>query len=91
MIKNVRESLAGRVGILTLCGLSQMEKSGIAFEENKDNHVFSNHHTKNKGGPTSMSVPPLNNIIFHLTFSDKSLFIIRTAFIFCIISAPFPP
>lgn len=33
MIKNVRESLAGRVGILTLCGLSQREKSGIAFED----------------------------------------------------------
>ena len=33
-----------------------------------------------------MSIPPLNNIIFHLTFSDKSLFIIRTAFIFFLLT-----
>ena len=33
MMKNVRESLAGRVGILTLYSLSQREKAGIKFEE----------------------------------------------------------
>ncbi len=32
MMKNVRESLAGRVGILTLYSLSQREKAGITFE-----------------------------------------------------------
>lgn len=33
MMKNVRESLAGRIGILTLYSLSQREKAGIKFEK----------------------------------------------------------
>lgn len=33
MMKNVRESLAGRIGILELYSLSQREKSGVLFDE----------------------------------------------------------
>jgi predicted AAA+ superfamily ATPase len=33
MMKNVSESLAGRLGLLTLLGLSLREKNGIAFDE----------------------------------------------------------
>lgn len=36
MMKNVRETLVGRVGILELYGLSQREKSGLIFEEELD-------------------------------------------------------
>ena len=36
MMKNVRETLAGRVGILELYGLSKNEKDGIVFENNLD-------------------------------------------------------
>lgn len=36
MIKNVRESLAGRIGILELYSLSQREKSGVQFDEQND-------------------------------------------------------
>lgn len=36
MMKIVRETLAGRVGILELYSLSQREKNGIAFEEELD-------------------------------------------------------
>jgi predicted AAA+ superfamily ATPase len=33
MMKNVTESLAGRIGVVRLCGLSLREKYGIAFDE----------------------------------------------------------
>ena len=36
MMKNVRESLAGRIGILELYSLSAREKAGVAFEEELD-------------------------------------------------------
>ena len=36
MMKNVRETLAGRVGILTLYSFSQREKSGLNFETELD-------------------------------------------------------
>ncbi|MBR6410454.1 MAG: ATP-binding protein [Clostridia bacterium] len=36
MMKNVRETLAGRVGILTLYSFSQREKSGLGFETELD-------------------------------------------------------
>ena len=36
MMKNVRETLAGRVGILTLYSFSQREKSGLDFETELD-------------------------------------------------------
>ena len=36
MMKNVRESLAGRIGILGLYSLSAREKAGVAFEEELD-------------------------------------------------------
>jgi len=36
MMKNVRETLAGRVGILELYGFSKNEKDGIVFENNLD-------------------------------------------------------
>lgn len=36
MIKNVRETLAGRIGILELYGLSQREKNGLIFETELD-------------------------------------------------------
>lgn len=36
MMKRVRETLAGRVGIMTLYGLSQSEKAGIFFEGELD-------------------------------------------------------
>lgn len=36
VMKNVRETLAGRVGILTLYGLSQREKDGILLEDTLD-------------------------------------------------------
>lgn len=36
MMQRVRESLAGRVGILTLYGFSQTEKAGIRFENELD-------------------------------------------------------
>jgi predicted AAA+ superfamily ATPase len=36
MMKNVRETLAGRVGILTLYSLSQSEKAGISFDDELD-------------------------------------------------------
>jgi len=36
MMRRVRESLAGRVGILTLYGLSQTEKAGIRFDNELD-------------------------------------------------------
>ena len=36
MMKNVRETLAGRIGILSLYSLSQREKSGITFDEPLD-------------------------------------------------------
>ncbi|MCR5781493.1 MAG: ATP-binding protein [Clostridia bacterium] len=36
MMKNVRESLAGRIGILTLYSLSQREKAGIVLENELD-------------------------------------------------------
>ncbi len=36
MLKNVRETLAGRIGILTLYSLSQSEKSGVIFGNDLD-------------------------------------------------------
>ena len=36
MMQNARESLAGRIGILTLYGLSQTEKLGLRFENELD-------------------------------------------------------
>lgn len=36
MMKNVRETLAGRIGILELYSLSQSEKEGIVFEDELD-------------------------------------------------------
>lgn len=36
MMKNVRETLAGRVGILTLYSFSQREKNGVCFETELD-------------------------------------------------------
>jgi predicted AAA+ superfamily ATPase len=36
MMKNVRETLAGRVGILTLYSLSQSEKAGVTFDSELD-------------------------------------------------------
>ena len=36
MMKNVRESLAGRIGILELYSLSAREKAGVTFEEELD-------------------------------------------------------
>lgn len=36
MMKNVRETLAGRIGILELFGFSKNEKDGIKFENNLD-------------------------------------------------------
>lgn len=36
MMKNVRESLAGRIGILTLYSLSQREKEGVLLEDTLD-------------------------------------------------------
>jgi predicted AAA+ superfamily ATPase len=36
MIENVRETLAGRISILTLYSLSQSEKSGVLFEDTLD-------------------------------------------------------
>lgn len=36
MMKNVRETLAGRIGILELYGLSNNEKYGISFEDDLD-------------------------------------------------------
>jgi predicted AAA+ superfamily ATPase len=36
MMKNVRESLAGRIGILELYGLSKNEKDGVVFENELD-------------------------------------------------------
>ena len=36
MIKNVRETLAGRIGILELYGLSQREKRGVVFDADLD-------------------------------------------------------
>ena len=36
MMKNVRESLAGRIGILEVYSLSAREKAGVAFEEELD-------------------------------------------------------
>ena len=36
MMNHVRETLAGRIGILHLYGLSQQEKQGISFEEETD-------------------------------------------------------
>lgn len=36
MMKHVRETLAGRIGILELYSLSQREKSGVLFDEPLD-------------------------------------------------------
>ena len=36
MMKKVRETLAGRIGILELYSLSQREKNGLVFEEDLD-------------------------------------------------------
>ena len=36
MMKKVRETLAGRIGILELYGLSQREKNGLVFDEDLD-------------------------------------------------------
>ena len=36
LMKNIQESLAGRVGILLMYGLSQSEKAGVRFEEDLD-------------------------------------------------------
>lgn len=41
MMKHVRETLAGRIGILSLYSLSQREKSGITFDEPLDFHLKS--------------------------------------------------
>lgn len=36
MMKNIRETLAGRIGILELYGLSQSEKVGISYKSELD-------------------------------------------------------
>ena len=36
MMEKVRETLAGRIGILELYSLSQREKNGLVFEEELD-------------------------------------------------------
>jgi len=36
MMKKIRDTLAGRLGILELYSLSQREKSGISFEDELD-------------------------------------------------------
>ena len=55
MMKNVRETLAGRIGILSLYSLSQREKSGIIFDEPLDFSFEELCKRQNKTNPNNIS------------------------------------
>lgn len=55
MMKNVRETLAGRIGILSLYSLSQREKSGITFDEPLDFSFEELCKRQNKTNPNNIS------------------------------------
>ena len=55
MMKHVRETLAGRIGILSLYSLSQREKSGITFDEPLDFSFEELCKRQNKINPNNIS------------------------------------
>ena len=55
MMKNVHETLAGRIGILSLYSLSQREKSGIIFDEPLDFSFEELCKRQNKTNPNNIS------------------------------------
>ena len=61
MMKNVRESLAGRIGILELYSLSAREKSGVTFEDELD-FSFAALQERQKKFPRNNVIEVFNNI-----------------------------
>ena len=61
MMKNVRESLAGRIGILELYSLSAREKSGVTFEDELD-FSFAALQKRQKKFPRNNVIEVFNNI-----------------------------
>ncbi len=61
MMKNVRESLAGRIGILELYSLSAREKAGVTFDEELD-FSFASLQKRQKKLPRNNVVEVFDNI-----------------------------